>query len=98
MKQIVNSKKTWDAIREMVVSNKNRDNNLSAINVNDLNENFVNINMPVIQFDYYKNYRSPFSFNDVFSFLCVHELDVVKHFIKIKSDEMLVLMKCTPYC
>ena len=95
-KQIVNSKKTWDAIREMGVCNKNRDNNLSAINVNDLNENFVNINMPVIQFDYYKNYRSPFSFNDVFSFLCVNELDVIKYFIKIKSnaiafDEMYLI-------
>ena len=54
-KRIVNSKKTWDAIREMGVCNKDRDNNLSAINVNDLIENFVNINMPVVQFDYYKN-------------------------------------------
>ena len=80
-------------MRKMGVCNKNCDYNLSAINVNYLNENFVNINIPVIQFDYYKNYRSPFSFSDVFIFLCIIYLDVVKQFIKIKfiaigCDEM----------
>ena len=70
-KGIVNSKKTWKAIREIVHFKINCDNNLCAIDADDLNEKFVNIPMPVIQSNYYDNFKSPFSSNCLFGFKCV---------------------------
>ena len=70
----------------MGVCNSNCDNNLSAINLDDLNEKFVKLPMPVIDSDYYENFTSPFSVNCEFNFMCISELDVIEHFIKIKSN------------
>ena len=85
-KSIISSKKTWKTIKELGVCNNNCDNNLSAIDVNDLNEKFINISMPATNRNYYENYTIPFRFNSVFRFSCINELDVVKHFLKIKSN------------
>ena len=82
----MDSKKTWNAIREMGVCNKNTVNNLSAINPNDLNEKFLKIPTSVINTDYYENYTSPFCISNMFNFVFVTEFDIVKHFHKIKSN------------
>ena len=66
----------------MGVCNSNCDNNLSAINLDDLNEKYVKLPMPVINSDYYEYFTSPFGVN----FMCISELDVIEHFIKIKSN------------
>ena len=70
-KGIVDSKKTCKAIREMGHGKINCGNNLCAIDPDDLNEKFINIPMPVIQSNYYDNFKSPFSSNCLFGFKCV---------------------------
>ena len=52
---IIDSKKKWNAIKEMGICNKNQENNTSAINIDDLNEKFINIPMPIVTNDYYNN-------------------------------------------
>ena len=56
-KKIVDSKKTWQAIREIGMCNKNNNcDNKSAIDINDLNEKLVNLPLSVIPISYYENF------------------------------------------
>ena len=70
----------------MGMSNKNTLNNLSAVNPNDKNENFLKIPISMINTDYYKKFTYPFCINNMFNFVFVTEFDIVKHFLKIKSN------------
>ena len=42
--------------------------------------------MPMIDSDYYENFTYPFGVNCELNFMCICELNVIEHFIKIKSN------------
>ena len=96
----IGSKKSWSVIRSIGLNKNKLENVTSAIDPDDLNEKFININVPPIDINYYSNYTENDVTNDVpvisynsvikhdsaFDFICITDLDVIRHVIKIKSN------------
>lgn len=79
-----NSKKTWKQIREIGIVNKTIRTN--DVDVDTLNETFVNIPQPTVQHDFYDQHQPLDPNITQFDVQCFNQLDVLEGFHAVKSN------------
>lgn len=83
--EVANSKQKWQVIRDIGIGKKTQQAS-GKIDANTLNDKFVNISMPVVETNFYKDIISTTDNEIQFGFACVNDVDVVQSFLSIKSQ------------